>query len=83
MAQIPAGRVTTYGRLASLAGLPRRARWVGQQLKKLPADSNLPWHRVVRADGGLTQGETQAALLAREQINSNALRVSLADYGWP
>ncbi len=50
---IPAGKVASYGQVADLAGLPRAARWVGRLLKNLPADSTLPWHRVVRADGRL------------------------------
>jgi len=49
VASIPRGRVTTYGTVAELAGLPRGARRVGRCLARLPADSRLPWHRVVNA----------------------------------
>lgn len=51
LAAIPAGTVITYGQLAALAGYPRRARWVGQMLQRLPEGSRLPWHRVINAQG--------------------------------
>ncbi|WP_096087195.1 MGMT family protein [Agaribacterium haliotis] len=49
LSAIPEGKLVTYGQLAKLAGLPGYARYVGTQLKKLPHDTNLPWHRVVNA----------------------------------
>jgi len=48
---IPAGRVATYGQVASLAGLPGRARLVGYALSALAGRSTIPWHRVVNAQG--------------------------------
>ena len=51
MAQIPRGRVVTYGQLAKLIGLPNGARWVGRQMGRLPKGSTLPWHRVINAQG--------------------------------
>lgn len=50
---IPFGEVRSYGEVAQQAGLGRAARWVGRALKDLPEDTNLPWHRVIRADGKL------------------------------
>jgi alkylated DNA nucleotide flippase Atl1 len=60
VAQIPAGRVATYGDVAARAGSasPRLAGFVLSQL----ADEETPWHRVLRANG------TPAAHLAAEQI---------------
>lgn len=52
--RIPAGRVATYGQVASLAGLPRHARLVGYALHALPEGSPVPWHRVVNAKGGVS-----------------------------
>ena len=46
---IPAGSVLAYGEVAARAGLPGRARLVGRILAEDGAD--LPWHRVLRADG--------------------------------
>lgn len=48
VAAIPAGRVATYGDIASAAGLssPRIVGWI------MRTDSaDLPWHRVIRASG--------------------------------
>jgi methylated-DNA-protein-cysteine methyltransferase related protein len=48
-AQIPAGRVATYGDVARWAGKPAGARAVGTVLKARPYE--LPCHRVVSATG--------------------------------
>ena len=47
VAQIPAGRVTTYGQIARLIGMPGYARRVGHALAAAPA--GLPCHRVVNS----------------------------------
>ena len=50
--RIPKGWVATYGQVAAMAGLPRRARLVGHVLQHLdPATADIPWHRVVNAKG--------------------------------
>ena len=49
VAQIPAGRVTTYGQIARLVGMPGYARRVGHALAAAPA--GLPCHRVVNSAG--------------------------------
>ncbi len=49
VAAIPAGSVLAYGAVAARAGLPGRARLVGRILAEDGHD--LPWHRVLRADG--------------------------------
>jgi methylated-DNA-protein-cysteine methyltransferase-like protein len=49
IAQIPRGKVTTYGDVAQAAGLPGRARQVGYALRHAPDD--LPWFRVLGAGG--------------------------------
>ncbi|MDX1505662.1 MAG: MGMT family protein [Spongiibacter sp.] len=54
LGQIPHGRLCSYGQLATLAGYPGQARWVGRLLGKLPNDSRLPWHRVVNAQGKIS-----------------------------
>jgi len=48
VASIPAGRVSTYGDIAAVAGLssPRIVGWI------MRTDSlDLPWHRVITASG--------------------------------
>jgi methylated-DNA-protein-cysteine methyltransferase-like protein len=49
IAQIPRGKVMTYGSVAQAAGLPGRARQVGYALRHAPDD--LPWFRVLGAGG--------------------------------
>ena len=44
-AQIPAGRVATYGQIAFLAGRPRASRIVGGAMARAP--EGLPCHRVI------------------------------------
>jgi len=51
VAEIPPGRVMTYGQLAALCGSPRAARIVGGIAHFGPEE--LPWHRVVSKSGGL------------------------------
>src|SRR5579863_1805579 len=53
LAQIPPGRVTTYGDLADALGLRAAARWVGEYLRDHPHTESCPCHRVVRKGGEL------------------------------
>ena len=54
VAQIPKGRVMTYGQIAALCGSPRAARIVGGVAHF--GDPDLPWQRVVHKDGSLATG---------------------------
>ncbi len=54
VAQIPKGRVMTYGQIAALCGAPWVAWEVGQIAHNGPSD--LPWQRVVNKSGGLASG---------------------------
>lgn len=88
VARIPAGRVATYGQVAALAGTPSQARWVGRILSELPAQSRLPWHRVVNARGelalppGSAAHERQRELLQQEGVAFRGGRIRLATYQW-
>ncbi len=71
IAQVPQGRVTTYGDLAGLAGQASASRIVGGVAHY--GNPELPWHRLVNRFGGLAAGfhggrEVQAQLLAVEGI---------------
>jgi len=73
--KVPRGKVTTYGAIARMAGLPRQARLVGYALSALHGGSTLPWHRVINAQGRLS--------LEREGVRVDAAgRVSLKRFGW-
>lgn len=54
VAQIPEGRVMTYGDVAAIAGHPYAARQVGGLAHFGPTD--LPWHRVVNRLGECASG---------------------------
>tara|TARA_R110002167_G_scaffold273605_1_gene479810 strand:- start:729 stop:1049 length:321 start_codon:yes stop_codon:yes gene_type:complete len=54
LANIPAGKVSSYGEVARRAGFPGLARYVAYILKNLPNDSKIPWHRVINSQGKLS-----------------------------
>lgn len=71
IAQVPSGRVTTYGDLAAVAGRPLASRIVGGIAHY--GNIELPWHRLVNRHGGLARGyhggrEAQQQLLEQEGI---------------
>lgn len=88
VAQIPRGRVATYGQVAALAGLGRGARLVGRTLNQLPAETELPWHRVINARGAIALPATSAGYgLQQEKLQQEGIvfkkdRVNLTQYGW-
>lgn len=51
---IPSGKLTTYGRLSHSAGYPNHSRQVGKILSRLPKETQLPWFRVVNAQGKIS-----------------------------
>lgn len=77
---IPRGEVAGYGEVARRAGLPGRARLVARLLSGND-DPDLPWHRVVRADGciafpaGSKQFDEQCSRLRSEGLRVEAGRV--------
>lgn len=85
---IPRGKVTSYGAVAKLAGLPRGARMIGRILAQLPAGSTLPWHRVVNSRGcisfppGSTQHFEQRERLLAEGIKFRGDKIDLKNFGW-
>ncbi len=69
---IPSGRVATYGQIAKKAGIGTNARLVGYALHRLPDNSDIPWHRVVNAQGRISLREganLQRFLLEQEDIS--------------
>lgn len=69
--RIPKGSVQTYGGID-----PAAPRLVGRVLAT--THQNLPWHRVVRADGSIPQGEAQRKLLLKEGVPMRGDRVDIA-----
>ena len=56
VAQIPRGRVTTYGAIARALSEARSARMVGWAISSPPPELHLPCHRVVNRIGLLSGG---------------------------
>ncbi|CAL1702926.1 unnamed protein product [Somion occarium] len=94
--QIPPGKVTSYGHVAKLIGLPRHSRHVGQALKFVSPDviPPIPWQRVLSSAGTIssrgpgTEGaQRQREALEAEGVDvtvgrSGDMRVNLGTYGW-
>ncbi|MFL6237786.1 MAG: DNA alkylation repair protein [Thermoanaerobaculia bacterium] len=89
--RIPKGRVATYGQIAALAGLPRRARMVGQVLRATPQEVDVPWQRVVNAQGtisprsdsiGWAEGYQRHLLEEEGVVFSKSGRIDLDRFGW-
>ena len=69
VAQIPQGKVMTYGQIAILLGYPDYARQVGHALHGASLSLNLPCHRVVNAQGRTAPGwQQQPELLRKEGV---------------
>lgn len=51
---IPKGMVMSYSGVARQCGSPRSARYVGFALHALPADTRVPWWRVINAQGRIS-----------------------------
>lgn len=66
VADIPEGKVATYGQIARLIGRKKNARLVGRILSRAQDYGDFPCHRVVNAAGRLAPGfaEQRARLLA-------------------
>lgn len=85
---IPEGKVATYGQVADLAGLPKRARLVGKALANAPEKLAVPWFRVINAQGriSLPKGsegfERQRQALQAEGVKVCNGRVKLNIYQW-
>jgi alkylated DNA nucleotide flippase Atl1 len=77
VASIPPGRVSTYGDIASAAGLssPRTVGWIMRT-----DSSDLPWHRVITASGRPTKHlrARQLQLLRAEGVLATDGRIALA-----
>ncbi len=86
VAQIPKGRVMTYGQIAVLCGQPRAARIVGGIAHF--GNPDLPWQRVVNKQGGLASGYPGArqghkqVLEAEGVVANDDYRVAVEELIW-
>lgn len=87
--QIPPGRVATYGQVAALAGAPGAHRACGSALGTLLEGEDVPWHRVLNAQGRISGGgdpwrpQLQRRLLEAEGVCfTRGGRCDLERFGW-
>ena len=86
--KIPAGKVATYGQVASLAGNKRWARVVGYALHANPDPVHIPCHTVVNREGVVSEafafggGNRQVKLLQAEGVEVIDKKVDLEKYRW-
>jgi len=86
--QIPVGKVSTYGKIANLAGNPRSARQVSWILHSSSKKYKLPWHRVINSKGIIAMKSvdgknTQKELLEKEGIEFiSEFKVNLKKFQW-
>ncbi|KAL7005542.1 Alkyltransferase-like protein 1 [Cystobasidiomycetes sp. EMM_F5] len=91
---IPAGRVTSYGHIAKMAGRPKHSRMVGQILKCLPPQLShpgtnnnpnaqfVPWHRVVNSKGLISpRGSVQAVQRQARLLQDEGITVNTGNFG--
>jgi methylated-DNA-protein-cysteine methyltransferase related protein len=80
---IPAGKVSTYGRVAAAAGYPLYHRAVARLLRTDPPD-HLPWHRVLGAGGEIKlrheAAREQRARLQMEGVKFRGKRVDMEQF---
>ncbi len=85
---IPSGKVATYGQLAAMAGLAGAARLAGKILCDLPTDTDLPWHRVVNAQGKISMPLNSPGYLEQvRRLHAEGVilvngRIPLKKYQW-
>ena len=89
VSRIPRGRVVTYGQVARMIGRPGAARVIGWALHALPDGSQVPWHRVVNAQGRISgRGAGPGGLIQRQLLEvegvafDGADRIDLDRYRW-
>ena len=80
IAQIPAGKVVTYGQIAAMAGNHKAARQVSRVLHTCSQKYQLPWHRVVGAAGKISIPKDQQGYhQQKKKLQSEGIEFGLSD----
>ncbi|WP_216900932.1 MGMT family protein [Synechococcus sp. CCY 9618] len=88
--RIPHGQLATYGQIAELIGAWGCARQVGWALRRLSLPSQVPWHRVVNAQGriAMSPGREGSDWMQRQLLLAEGIpvaadgRLPLARHRW-
>lgn len=88
IAEIPRGRVATYGQIAKMLGQPKCARAVGNALHQNRDPVKVPCHRVVNRNGelavnfGMGGAAVQKERLLAEGVTVIDGKVDVVKYQW-
>jgi methylated-DNA-protein-cysteine methyltransferase-like protein len=85
--KIPPGYVTTYGQIAKAVGCT--ARTVGFAMAALPVGSDVPWQRVINAQGKISPRQNgEGNVLQRDLLQAEGLyfdqkgKINMEKYNW-
>ena len=85
--QIPPGKVATYGQIARIVG-GCSAQMIGFALAALRPDTDVPWQRVINAQGHISPRPGFGGLLQRQLLEEEGVRFGPDDrvdfevFGW-
>lgn len=84
VAEIPRGKVASYGQIARLIGRERNARLVGQVLSQAELYGDYPCHRVVNHVGRLVPGWAEQGFLLQQEgvLLKDDTHVDMKKYQW-
>ena len=86
--EIPKGKVTTYGAIAETIGMKSSSRLVGQALRSMPPEMDIPAQRVINHAGLLTGShqfggyERMRWLLEKEGVVFKEDGVDMMNHFW-
>ena len=66
--RIPKGMVMSYAGVARQCGRPGVQRAVGYALRALPADSKVPWWRVINSQGKCSTGRLTIPMNLQQEL---------------
>ncbi|QIQ21322.1 MGMT family protein [Zophobihabitans entericus] len=87
IAQIPKGKVATYGQIARLAGAPTYIRQVCFALRKMSKDTKLPYYRIINSQGKISV-KNESYLNQKQKLLGEGIafgkndKVDLKKFGW-
>ena len=76
---VPAGKVSTYGGIAAMAGNPQAARQVVRILHTCSKKERLPWHRIVNKEGRISLKPFRGYEDQRQLLEDEGIEFDLGD----
>lgn len=73
---IPAGKVMTYGQIATESGSPRGARQVVRILHSMSKAYQLPWYRVINVKGEISLQDEEQYMTQRLHLEIEGVKFS-------